>query len=304
MTDLPEEFTRTIAGTFGDRGVAWLADLPALVAACAERWGLTVGPPFDLSYNYVAPATRADGSEVVLKVGTPSHESLTERAAMRIYGGRGAAQVLASDEALGAMLLERVRPGVTLAEMDDDERATAIAADVMRALWRPAPPEHAFPSAAEYTRGLEELHPHFGGGTGPFPRHLADQAVRLRAELLASMGEPVVLHGDLHHFNILSAEREPWLMIDAKGVVGESTFEVGAFLHNPWPQLEGRGDLRRLLRRRVDMLSERLGFDRERVRGWGLSYAVLSAWWSYEEGDGALDQWAWRSLECAEALSE
>src|SRR5690349_17544779 len=124
MTDLSEQFTRTIVGTFGDRGVAWLAELPTLIATCAERWGLTLGAPFDLSYNYVARARRADGSDVVLKVGNPSSESATERSAMRIYAGHGAAQLLASDEGLGAMLLERVRPGATLAEMEDDERAT------------------------------------------------------------------------------------------------------------------------------------------------------------------------------------
>jgi streptomycin 6-kinase len=304
MMNLPEDFTRTIVTTFGDEGVDWLARLPALIAACAERWELTLGPAFDLSYNYVAAATRADGAEVVLKVGTPSRESATERAAMRIYGGRGAAQVLASDEGLGAMLLERVRPGAVLAEMEDDERATEIAAGVMRDLWRPPPAEHPFPTAAEYTRELEELRPYFSGGTGPFPPHLVDEAERARDELLASMGEPVVLHGDLHHFNILSAERAPWLMIDAKGVVGEATFEVGAFLHNPWPQLERRGDLRRLLQRRVAILAEQLELDRERVRRWGLSYAVLSAWWSYDTATDILDEWGWRSLECAEALRE
>ncbi len=300
----PDTFTRTIITTFGEKGATWLAALPALIDACAERWSLTLGPPFDLSYNYVASATRADGAEVVLKIGTPSVESATERAAMRLYDGRGAARLLETDEGLGAMLLERVRPGATLAALEDDERATEIAADVMRALWRPPPAEHSFPSVARYTQELTGLRPYFGGGTGPFPPHLVEQAERLREELLSSMGAPVVLHGDLHHLNILSAEREPWLVIDAKGVVGEPTFEVGAFFHNPWPQLEKRGHLRTLLHRRVAILSERLGFDRERVRGWGLMYCVLSAWWSYDEVTDTLDEWAWRSLGCAAALAE
>jgi streptomycin 6-kinase len=304
MSDFPPDFTRTITATFGAEGRSWLERLPALIQSCAERWALTLEAPFDLSYNYVAPATRADGSEVVLKVGSPSRESATELAALRLYAGRGIVRLLDYDLELGAMLLERLRPGTMLAELEDDERATLIAADVMARLWRPVPAEHPFPSMAEYTSGLNDLRPYFAGGSGPFPAALVERAERLADELLRSMAEPVVLHGDLHHFNILSAEREPWLALDPKGVVGEPACEVGAFLHNPWPQLGSRGSLRRILHRRVDILAERLGLERERIRGWGIAYGVLAAWWSFDEASGTLDDWGEKPLACAAALAE
>src|SRR5215212_5193912 len=69
--EIPAEFARRVIDVDGDEGVAWLAALPDLLDQCARRWGLTLGPPFDLSYNYVAPAVRADGTEVVLKAGMP-----------------------------------------------------------------------------------------------------------------------------------------------------------------------------------------------------------------------------------------
>ena len=78
------------------------------------------------------------------------------------------------------------------------------------------------------------------------------------------MAPPVVLHGDLHHFNILAAERQPWLAIDPKGVVGEPVYETGALLRNPWPDLLSLPDPGRILARRVDQLAEELGFDRAR----------------------------------------
>ena len=51
-------------------GAKWLEKLPNLLAECERRWGLVVHPTnFTLSYNYVAPATLADGTEIVLKEG-------------------------------------------------------------------------------------------------------------------------------------------------------------------------------------------------------------------------------------------
>jgi streptomycin 6-kinase len=59
------------------------------------------------------------------------------------------------------------------------------------------------------------------------PRELVATAVSLFNELLPSQSEPVLLHGDLHHWNILRATRVPWLALDPKGVVGEPAYEVG-----------------------------------------------------------------------------
>jgi streptomycin 6-kinase len=58
------------------------------------------------------------------------------------------------------------------------------------------------------------------------------RAERLSADLLESAATEVLLHGDLHHFNILSARREPWLCIDPKGMRGHPGYEVGPFLLN------------------------------------------------------------------------
>jgi streptomycin 6-kinase len=140
---IPENFARTIAALYGEAGRAWLARLPSLVAAYAQQWSLTVWSPVEpLSYNYVAPAMRADGRDVVLKVRYPTPELYTEIEALQCYDGHGIVQLL----------------------------------EVSR--------EHLF------------------------------------TELLASMMGPVLLHGDLHHGNILAAERQPWLALDPKGVLG------------------------------------------------------------------------------------
>jgi streptomycin 6-kinase len=282
--DLPAEFIATISNTFGEAGVGWLARLPVLLAECADQWSLTeLEPVAELSYNFVATARRGDGAQVMLKVGVPNPELDSEMAALRVYDGRGAARLLAADEGRSAMLLERLQPGVPLARLGDDEEATRIAARVMRALWRRPPADHSFRSVRDWAAGLVRMRGHFGGGTGPFPRELTEKAERLSAELLDSMAEQVLLHGDLHHWNILSAEREPWLAIDPKGILGEPAYEVGPLLLNQlyWDKKEP--DPHQVTARRVAILAEELGFERERLLAWGVARAVLSAWWCIED---------------------
>ena len=169
----------------------------------------------------------------------------------------------------------------------------------MQQLWRTPPRRHPFPTVEKWGEGLKRLRRTFDGGSGPFPEALIETAETLFTELIATSDEPVLLHGDLHHRNILSARRQPWLALDPKGVVGEAAYEVGSLLRNPMPELLNAPHPRRVLAKRVDQLAEELGFERERLVNWGFAQAVLSAWWSYEDhGHG------WEpAIACAEHLA-
>ncbi|MCX6048199.1 MAG: phosphotransferase [Chloroflexi bacterium] len=288
MDSLSEKFTKNITGAFGEAGVEWLKQLPTILTECAQRWSLTVKPHFsNLSYNYVAPVVQANGTEAILKVCVPSPEWHTEYNALCLYAGRGICRLLQADAAQGILLLESLKPGLMLASVTDDEQATSIAAQVMRRLWRPAPANHNFPTVATWSQGLDRLRETFAGGTGPFPVKLVEEAEHLFAELIPAMGEPTLLHGDLHHYNILTAERESWLAIDPKGVVGEPAYETGALLRNPFG-IEKRPDLVQFTTRRIDQLATELNLERARIRGWNVAQAVLSVWWDYEDGG---DSW-------------
>lgn len=296
----PIEFARRITARHGAAGTKWLTRLPSIVSDCAERWSLAVEPPFEpMSHAWVAPAVRADGAHVVLKIGFPNSQLLAEIDSLRLFAGRGVVRLLDFEREQGIQLIERLRPGAPLSSLDDDQGATSVAARIMRQMWRPAPREHSFPTVADLASGISALRRRFEGGSGPFPTRLVDAAETLFTDLIASSDDPSLLHGDLHHGNILSAERQPWLAIDPKGLVGEPAYEVGALLRNPLPQLLEGPRPQRVLARRADRLAEELGFDRERVVGWGLAQAVLAAWWSFEDHGRGWEQW----IACAELLS-
>ena len=104
-----DAFARRMREVHGAAGGAWLARLPLIVADLARRWSLRVHAPFaPLTYNYVAPAVGVDGTRLVLKVGVPNRELLTEIEALRHFDGEGAVHLHAADRQVGALLLERI----------------------------------------------------------------------------------------------------------------------------------------------------------------------------------------------------
>jgi streptomycin 6-kinase len=296
----PEYFLKTIGATFGEEGQRWLRQIPEIIASLERSWSIQVEPPFPgLSYNYAAPAYRADGTELVLKFGIPREEINREIEALRTYDGRGSVQLVASNPDQGALLLERLVPGQMLAELcpERDAQATIISAAVMERLWQPLPANHEFLPIASWFDGFRALREKFDGDCGPFPQRLVEAAESLYVDLSVATDEPALLHGDLHHYNILSDNREPWLAIDPKGVFGDRAFDVGALLRNPldFPRWDS---MNQVLERRVHILAERLNLDRQRVIGWGIAVNLLSSWWSYEDNDS---QW-WAVLPVVEYL--
>lgn len=301
ISSLPLVFKNKIINTFGQAGKDWLEGLPEILTDFSHRWSLRLGDPFEpLSYNYVVPAWQSDGDEVVLKAGVPRREMRTEIEALRAYEGVGAVLLLEADSDRGVMLLERLKPGTHLLQVTDDARSTQIAAEMMQRLWRPVPQTNSFPTVGDWAEGFERLRAQFEGGTGPFPEALVSKAEGIYQELLPTCSELVLLHGDLHHWNVLSAERMPWLAIDPKGVIGEPAYDVGAWLRNPIPQIAHARNRRETTNRRVAQLSEVLGFERDRILAWGFAQAVLASWWSYEDGEGNGEEF----LEMAKVLGD
>jgi len=296
--NLPGPFLRTIEQVFGQRGRDFLQLLPHLVDTAVRRWQLTdVQPVSNLSYNYVAFAERL-GESVVLKIGVPDRELLSEITALCLFDGRAAVRLLESDEEHCMFLLERLKPGEILTTVADDREATRIAAELMLLLWRTQISDPRLIQLADWFKGFERLRMQFGGGTGPLAADLVSRAESLARDLCAEDHVQTLIHGDLHHFNILASQRG-WLAIDPKGVLGPAAYEVGPFLLNPWVVSGLQTDTPDLTRDRIAIFAEHLGLERSRVRDWGLAYAVLSAWWSLEGNED------WRpAMQCAEILAE
>ncbi|MBN1302804.1 MAG: phosphotransferase [Anaerolineales bacterium] len=295
--NIPPDFIDNIKFAFGIDGERYLDALPSLIEEASTRWQLAVGEPFLLSFNYVTAVTLPDGTPAVLKIGVPHREFTSEVEALRIYAGKGSARLIKSDTRKGFLLQERLLPGDMLAEMQDDDRATEIAAQVMQTLWRPVPEKSQLIGIEDWLRELGRYHSKYPGNDGPLPAKLVSLAREYKRELLSEDEPVVLLHGDCHHYNILKSG-EAWKAIDPKGVIGPSGFEVGPLLSNPYPYFLERPDAGQQIKRRIAILSECLGMEPGLIRRWALTQSILSACWDLDE----LGQGGEYALECARLI--
>jgi streptomycin 6-kinase len=275
-------------GTHGDDGAAWVERLPAIVTSVAQAWALTLEPHFEgLSYNYVAPVRRADGTPAVLKVcyPDPGGDFRYEEQALRAFGGDGCVRLLASDFDHCVLLLEALRPGLPASSLCDDVAEVSATASVIRTLHRPPPEGYDFPAIAAWIEAMAQQ----AAALADKPSWL-DRGIALGRELLAAPAAAVLLHGDLHHDNILSSG-DGWRCIDPKGVVGEPAWEIGPYLYNHLADEDRESSWRRTVRRRADQFADQLGLDRHRLYACAAVYALLSCSWSLEEGDDLDGAW-------------
>lgn len=268
--------------------LAWLAGVPAALGDLERQWSIRLGDPFDteeVSCAWVAPATLADGTTAILKLGMPHLEAEHELEGLRFWNGDPTVKLLRADGRTRAMLLERCQPGTYLRALPEFEQDVLIGG-LLRRLWRE-------PSAPHPFRPLSVLMECWSQETladrerWPDPG-LVRAGLGLLEELPRSAKSNVLLATDLHAGNILSAQREPWLVIDPKPFVGDPAYDVTQHLINCIERL-GR-DPQGLIRRMTDLA----GADCERVRLWTFARAAAEP-----RSEWRNDEW----LAIARALS-
>jgi streptomycin 6-kinase len=288
--ELPKTFVKNFTDLTGGEGKVWLEQLPNLISSLEQHWNIRVGKHFsNLSYNFVAPATRNDGTPAVLKIGFPGELSvLLEANALRVYAGDGAVKLLGHDSSAEALLLERLEPGESLPHFSNNEENTRITATLLKRLWRKVDNSQDFRNLDSWTRELHQMYEkHRHDKTFKY-LPLLDKAVQLYKE--HREGEQVLLHADLHHDNILTAQREPYLAIDPKGILGVKGFDVGTFLVNPFDALVTLPNVIEIHRERIAIFSEMLDMTQEEVNTWGFIFSVLSGCWVVGEHGDSWDE--------------
>jgi streptomycin 6-kinase len=287
---IPTLLVRNVRQYWPERGDEWLAALPGLLDDIIADWGLIVAEPHRMTIHWVSSVVLRDGSPGVLKLGVPDGHLDAEAEALRIFDGDGAARLLAEDRKRGAMLLEKILPGTPVSELKDDEEATAALIAVGQWLHRAPPEDCTLPHLRTLAEGFTKYR---AVSEGLVPAAMVERAARLFDELCESAPEDMVLHGDLHHDNVLRAEGGArlatgggWLAIDPHGFVGDAGYDAGAMLYNPKPENLGLA-LQHLVPRRIEQLAEH--DDLDRVVAWGYVMAVLSQIWAGDHPGRALD---------------
>jgi streptomycin 6-kinase len=251
----------------------WLERVPDLVADCVEEWGLQLGEPYAQgAAGYAVRAELPDGAPAVLKLIFPHRESEHEADALACWNGDGAVRLLARDDERSALVIERCVPGAALSAAGPDA-ALEVLIGLLPRLWvEAAEPFHTLEDEATWWIGyLPEQWERSGRSV---ERGLVDAAVDALSSLSQSQGEQVLLHQDLHGDNVLAAEREPWLVIDPKPLLGEREFSVAPIVRS-----FELGHSKRDTLYRLDRLTSELGLDRDRARAWTIGQTMA---WAFD----------------------
>jgi streptomycin 6-kinase len=274
--ELPVNLVESAARDRHDRRRAWIADLPRVVGSLAQRWSLQLGTPFQPGGegSWTAPARDAAGRDLVLKVGWTHDEALHEPDGLRLWAGTGAVLLCEewSEGDTSALLMERARPGEELGRSLPGEQQDTVIASLLRRMRVPPPEGHPF-------RPLAEMCAAWADEAEETPSAVLDPGLfRTGLELFRTLptdaAPAAVLLTDLHGGNVLSAQREPWLVIDPKPYVGDPAYDPLQHLFNCQERLAA--DPPAL----ADRMADLCGVDRERFRMWLFARWVVESSWA------------------------
>jgi streptomycin 6-kinase len=251
-------------------------------------WNIVVQDTLETQSSFIAFGRR-DNLPVVLKVVRHPGDEWRCGEVLNAFDGRGVVRVY--DHIEGAVLLERLSPGTSLAGValdGRDDEATEILAEVIQRMSGTieslgeslGDTSKQFATAQDWGRAFQS---YLEGGDKQITGDLVERGQHLYLDLCASQRDTRLLHGDLQHYNVLLDNDRGWVAIDPKGVVGEIEYEIGASLRNPYekPELFVSTEA---VGRRLNVYAAKLKLDSDRALAWGFAQAVLSAIWSVEDG--------------------
>jgi streptomycin 6-kinase len=271
---MQNKFEENIINIYGEQGKSWLQNISNAAHEIAIKWGLSELRAFsNLSYNYVVSGYRGE-QPIVLKLGLDVEALQREAKALKVYSGHGGIEVLL--EMRGVLLLEHAIPGDSLKNYfpKKDLQSIEIAASLMQKLHQ-APVKQSFPHLKDWLKALDK--------DVDIPLDILEKARGLRDELLRTSDKEVLLHGDLHHDNIIQKGKD-WVAIDPKGVIGDPVFEIAAFIMNPIPELDDYIDASSIVENRIIRFSSLLNIDANRIRDWLFVKKILCSIWAIEDG--------------------
>ncbi len=278
MPEKNTSFAQYIVQTHGEQGRAWLKALPNLLARLAQHWqvsDLMLVP--EISYNYTVSGVQNKKS-VIIKIGHGHDQVLAEAEALRAFAGHGIVQLIDHDIQSGALLLERIEPGIPLNRLfpEQDQQASVVMCHVMSKLHQaPIPAQHAFKPLAQLLAILTI--------DWAIPGNYLLRARAFSKQLLTTTNRQVLLHGDLHHGNILMAGDGHWVAIDPKGLIGDPLYDACVSIYNPIPTLLDNPHAATIVRDRLHSYAEHIACDRERLFAWVYVQTAMAACWAIED---------------------
>lgn len=277
MFQVPAQFAANIAQWYGEAGREWLSRAPAIVKTLCSRWELEIDGETKHGGLSLAIPTRRVAEASLLKIGLKDESTQHEALALATWKGEGAVLLLAEAPEMGAMLLERLNASCSLNDIPLDD-AVPIAGSLLRRLAIPSPAE--VPKLREIAlRFPQEARRRWEKQGRPIPENIIKRAASLATELAPSV-QSLLVNYDLIYEDVLSGEREEWLVVDPKVVAGDPEYGVAQLLWRRLEEMEEQGGLTR----HFDRLVAAAELDAARARAWTFVRCVDYWLWGLSVG--------------------
>jgi streptomycin 6-kinase len=275
VPQLDDEVRRRLGRRFGSAIEPWLDELPPVLADLAERWQIVFEALIQRgSMSVVIRCRKADGHLSVLKVSPDLRRVQDEAAALARWRTAHVPAVLAIDESVGALLIEAIEPGPSLADSMAYPRLDSLAA-LVAALHADGEPDPPYRSVADRVAYLYEAgrknyarRPDLAAVISP---ELYERGRQLALRLAADAPRTVLLHGDLTPANILDGgEQRGLVAIDPAPCIGDPAFDAIDLVL--W-----RADGAETITARLEQLAPTIGTTARRLAQWCSAFAAMTA---------------------------
>lgn len=200
-------------------------DMQDKIDYAVKKWQLN---HVEVIYGHSAKGVFSAGSKnfgpVILKINRDIPQLESEYQMLSGLSGRCSCKVYAFDKAAGLLLEERIFPGTVLRREASLEKRIQVFLKIFQEIHMPGNGGTTYLSWLERAREYCRRH--------QVAEDVASRAHLFCAEMFEKYPDRVLLHGDLHHDNLLLRTDGSYAMIDPKGVVGPAIMDLPRFILN------------------------------------------------------------------------
>ena len=205
----------------------------------AQKWNLlNISPIYKQEKRAVYQATASAWGNIILKINADTETLLSEFRALQSMHSTNCCKVYDFDEAYGMLVEELISPGTVLREEKNLAKRIKHFCTVFHNI-HTTPISVADTGHKTYLNWLENADRFC-------QQHAADtkytavlelkknmyEAYQIGKELFEKYPDRLLLHGDLHHDNILQNANGEYCIIDPKGIIGPEIFDIPRFILN------------------------------------------------------------------------
>lgn len=256
-------------------------------------WQLTEPTIIAQTFTSNVYKVKVNSEFAVLKILNENGKKFESKGAdvLRYFNGSGTVKLLNADE--GAHLLEFIDgPELkSIVDQGNDELATEVICEVLKKLYSSSEPrpselismERNFQSLLERAKTSDQNSIYYSGA-------------ECARKLMATSKNLKVLHGDIHHQNILKHPDRGWVAIDPQCLFGEITYDFANTFYNPQTPILFLKNSDRIVKI-ANKFSQAFGIPTDRILKFAFAYGCLRASWKIEDGQSPTE-----SIEIAKTI--